>query len=289
MSNDYVGRMDDQIRSLHAATALSNDNAYLTQQIQATPGIPHELAQQQVRDAVTSTTLFAGQQHEERVNLLKQTHSEELMAVRAEAETARAQQREAVERAAQEGNHLKKELAAKEAQLGELQTANSKIAGDLRVKEEAYLQLESERDGFLAAGECLQARCDELETEADDFAREKQALMDEIEDLKDAAEYLADQGEQSEQQVEELKDNNRVLLEHNSELLCQTVVSDLDLQQTRDTDTKFFDSSAEVLILKMNRPTFGPYYSRCCGMKFLPPHPCSSHHYQKLLLVVEGT
>ncbi|KAJ5616798.1 hypothetical protein N7537_001912 [Penicillium hordei] len=248
-ARDYVARTDDQIQSLHAAiTALSNENAYLQQQMKATPAIPHELAQQQVSDAVASAMLFADQKHEEVVKLLKQTHSEELMAVKAghekesvkatstvkaEAETARAQQREAVERAAQEGKRLEKELAAKEAQLGELQTANAKIAGDLRVKEEAYLQLESERDGFLAAGECLQARCDELETEADDFAREKQALVDEIEDLKDAAEYLADQGEQSEQQVEELKDNNRVLLEHNSELLCQTVVSDLDLQQTR--------------------------------------------------------
>ncbi|KAJ5209621.1 hypothetical protein N7449_004000 [Penicillium cf. viridicatum] len=198
------------------------------------------------------------------------------MTVKAETETARAQQREAAERAAEEGNRLKKELAAKEAQLGELQAANAKIAGDLRVKEEAYDQLESESDGFLRAGEGLQARCDRLEAEADELARDKEALEDENMELKDAADYLADQGETLHQQVEQLEGDNRVLLEHNGELLCQTVVSDLDLQQTRDTDTKFLDSSAEVLILKMNRPTFGPYYSRCRGMRFLSPIP--AHH-----------
>ncbi|KAJ5209589.1 hypothetical protein N7449_003968 [Penicillium cf. viridicatum] len=248
-ARDYVARTDDQIRSLHAAaTALSNQNTYLQQQMKATPAITHELAQQQVRDAVASTMLFADQKYEEVVKLLKQTHSEELMAVKAghvkesvkatstvkaEAETARAQQREAAERAVEEENRLKKELAAKKAQLGELQTANAKIAGDLRVKDEAYAQLEGERDGFLKAGERLQARCDRLEAEADELARDKEALEDENMELKDAADYLADQGETLHQQVEQLEGDNRVLLEHNGELLCQTVVSDLDLQQTR--------------------------------------------------------
>lgn len=45
--------------------------------------------------------------------------------------------------------------------------------------------------------------------------------------------YLADEGEKFQQQIEQLKDDNRALLDHNEELLCQTVVSDLDLQQTR--------------------------------------------------------
>lgn len=248
-ARDYVARTDDQIRSLHAAaTALSNENAYLQQQMKATPAITHELAQQQVSDAVASSMLFADQKHEEVVKLLKQTHSEELMAVKAghekesvkatstvkaEAETVRAQQRGAVEKAVQEGHRLNQELAAKEAQLGELQTAIAKIAGDLRVKEEAYHQLEGERDGFLKAGERLQARCDRLEAEADDLARDKEALENEIMELKDAADYLAEEGETLHQKVEQLEVDHRVLLEHNAELLCQTVVSDLDLQQTR--------------------------------------------------------
>ncbi|KUM62539.1 hypothetical protein ACN42_g4589 [Penicillium freii] len=92
--------------------------------------------------------------------------------------------------------------------------------------------------------------------------RKKKKLEDKIVGLDDAAEYLADRGEKLERQVINLKDNNRVLLKQNEELLFQTVASDLDLKQTRDTDTKFFDSSAEVLILKINLPTFGPYYSQ---------------------------
>ena len=51
--------------------------------MKATPVIPHELAEQQVRDAVASTMLFADQKHEEVVRLLGQTHSEELMAAKA--------------------------------------------------------------------------------------------------------------------------------------------------------------------------------------------------------------
>ncbi|OQE03637.1 hypothetical protein PENSOL_c001G08408 [Penicillium solitum] len=184
-----MARIDDQIRSLHAATtALSNENAYLQQQMKATPAIPHELAEQQVRDAVASTMLFADQKHEEVVRLLEQTHGEELMAAK---------------------------------------------AGHEKESEEAYNQLESERDGFLTAGERLQARCDRLESEADDLARGLKALEDENLGLKGAVDYLADEGEKFQQQIEQLKDDNRALLDHNEELLCQTVVSDLDLQQTR--------------------------------------------------------
>ncbi|KAJ5695630.1 hypothetical protein N7455_001478 [Penicillium solitum] len=198
-----MARTDDQIRSLHAATtALSNENAYLQQQMKATPVIPHELAEQQVRDAVASTMLFADQKHEEVVRLLEQTHSEELMAAKA--------------------GHEKESVKE-----------TSTIADDLRVKEEAYNQLESERDGFLTAGERLQGRCDRLESEADDLARGLKALEDENLGLKGAVDYLADEGEKFQQQIEQLKDDNRALLDHNEELLCQTVVSDLDLQQTR--------------------------------------------------------
>ena len=100
-------------------------------------------------------------------------------------------------------------------------------------EEEAYNQLESERYGFLTASERLQGRCDRLESEADDLARGLKALEDENLGLKGAVDYLADEGEKFQQQIEQLKDDNRALLDHNEELLCQTVVSDLDLQQTR--------------------------------------------------------
>ncbi|KAJ5508401.1 hypothetical protein N7527_010544 [Penicillium freii] len=285
-------------------------------------------------DAVASTMLFADHKHEEAVKLLQQTHSEELMAakigheesvnatsaVKAEAETARVQQPEAAE----EASRLTNQLAAKEALLGELRTANATIADDLRVKEEEHLKvindLEREKEELDGAAQDLAERGEQLhqqvenlkgnnrdlleqnrelllrtvaDLEAADITtavsgihgwglvlnkplsasqvinnleRKKKKLEDKIVGLDDAAEYLADRGEKLERQVINLKDNNRVLLKQNEELLFQTVASDLDLQQTRDTDTKFFDSSAEVLILKMNLPTFGPYYSMCCGM-----------------------
>lgn len=223
--------------------------------MKATLAITHELAQQQVRDAVASTMLFADHKHEEVVKLLKQTHNEELMAVKAghekesvketsavkaEVEVARAQQREAAKRAGQEATHRKEELVAKEAQLGELQAANTRIAGDLRVKEEAYNRLESERDqlkserdGLLTAGERLQTRYDRLKTEADELVRDLKVLEDDNIELKEAADYLAGEGKKFQQEIEQLKDDNRGLLENNTELLCQTVVSDLDLRQTR--------------------------------------------------------
>lgn len=120
-------------------------------------------------------------------------------AVKAEAETARVQQREAAE----EASRLTNQLAAKEAQLGELRTANAKIADDLRVKEEEHLKV------------------------INDLEREK-------EELDGAAQDLAERGEQLHQQVENLKGNNRDLLEQNRELLLRTVESDLDLHQARD-------------------------------------------------------
>ncbi|KAJ5399695.1 hypothetical protein N7465_010184 [Penicillium sp. CMV-2018d] len=157
--------------------------------------------------------LVADHKHEV-VKLLQQTHSEELMAakigheelakaksaVKAEAETARVQQREAAERAAkraaksaaEEASRLANELAAKEAQLGELQTANVRIADDLHVKEDLINDLEREKE--------------ELEREKEELERQK-------EELEDAAADLADRGEDLHQRVEELEDNNRVLLE----------------------------------------------------------------------------
>ncbi|KUM62513.1 hypothetical protein ACN42_g4576 [Penicillium freii] len=237
-ARDYVARTDDQIRSLNAAaTTLSNQNAYLQQQIEANPAIPHELAQQRVRDAEERIKLLADHKHEEVVKLLEQTHSEELRAVKtghekelakaksavkAEAETARVQQqREAAERAAEKENRLNQELAAKEAQLGELQTAN---ANGLRAKEEEHRKV------------------------IDDLERDKEGLENQIVDLKDAVADLADCGEklnqqvqeleddieELEEQVEKLEDNNRVLLEQNEELLFDGVDSRVNLQQARN-------------------------------------------------------
>ncbi|KAJ5399690.1 hypothetical protein N7465_010179 [Penicillium sp. CMV-2018d] len=222
-ARDYVARTNDQIRSLNAAaTTLSNQNAYLQKQMSATPAIPHELAQQQVRDAEERIKLLADHKHEEVVKLLEQTHSEELRAVKtghekelvkaksagkAEAETARAQQREAAERAAEKENRLNQELAAKEAQLGKLQTAN---ANGLRAKEEEHRKV------------------------IDDLERDKKGLENQIVDLKDAAADLADWGEKLNRQVETLKGNNRVLVDQNRKLLVRSLESGLDVHQARD-------------------------------------------------------
>ncbi|KGO74760.1 hypothetical protein PITC_083690 [Penicillium italicum] len=210
-ARDYVARTNDQIRSLHdAATALSNDNACLQQQIQVTTGISHELAQQQVSDAVRSTMLLADHKHEERVYELKQTFHKELMAVKADyeerlakittaiqaKETAFAQQREAAEQVAkastQEIDSLKGGLAAKETQLGELQASNAQIAGDLRAKEEKAAQLDEglrkeaakvvelgqENDGYKEAGKRLQENYEKLQSE-------NETLAEEVEDLEE--------------------------------------------------------------------------------------------------------
>ncbi|CAG8892422.1 unnamed protein product [Penicillium egyptiacum] len=268
-ARDYVARTADQFRSLHdAATALSNENAHLRQQIQASPDVPHKLAQQQVRDAVRSTMEFADQQHEECVNLLKQTYQKELMAAKAdyegklakataafktEAETALAQQRKAAGGAAQEKNSLEDDLAAKEAQLGKLRTANAKVTAELQAEKEAHQKLDGEmqaetkdyvecvqqRDGYFRAGKRLQDRYNklqvqhaELECMAAHLAREKEELEKEVEDLKEAVYDLADEGESLYQKVEKMEDNNRALLDHNAELFCESVVSGIELQQT---------------------------------------------------------
>ena len=360
----YVARTADQIRSLNdAATALSNENAFLRQQIQATSGISHELAQQQMGEAVRSALVNAEQQHEERVKLLKQTHLGELTAVKvdyegkltkataeskAEAETALSQQREvgegaaqhalatkeaqlgelratlsqqleASEAAAQETSSLKQALAAKDAQLGELRAALSqqheagegaaqhalaakeaqlgemwtalsqqrevsegavqetnslkhalatqeaqlgellaanamisaelqaskeeqeKLDGDMEVETSRVVQYVQERDGAIRAGKklqeqfhALQEQYEELRSSYSDLAVEKAGLEVEIGDLKEAVSDLADQGEAMYQEVEGLEGNNRALANQNSELFCQSLASDMELQQTRD-------------------------------------------------------
>ena len=174
--------------------------------------------------------LVADHKHEEVVKLLQQTHSEELMAakigheelakaksaVKAEAETARVQQREAAERAAksaaEEASRLANELAAKEAQLGELQAANATIADGLRAKEEEHRKV-----------------IDDLEREEEELERQK-------EELEDAAVNLADRGEQLHQQVKKLEGNNRVLVDQNKKLIVRSLESGLDvhLHKARD-------------------------------------------------------
>lgn len=88
-----------------------------------------------------------------------------------------------------------------------------------------------ERDGFLRAGRRLQGRYDRLKTKAGDLARGKQDLEDLIVELGG---NLTNDKRVLQQQVEKLEDDNRGLLAHNTNLLCQTVVSGLEVQQTRD-------------------------------------------------------
>ncbi|KAJ5411261.1 uncharacterized protein N7487_005620 [Penicillium crustosum] len=56
-------------------------------------------------------------------------------------------------------------------------------------------------------------------------------------ELKEVADYLAHEGEKSQQGIQQLKDDNRGLLENNTEPLCQTVVSNLDLQRGKRWET----------------------------------------------------
>ncbi|KAJ5943501.1 hypothetical protein N7516_003669 [Penicillium verrucosum] len=225
--NDYLGRTDDQIRSLHgAATALSNQNACLQQQMNANPAITHELAQQQVKDAVTSTMLFADLKHEEA------------------AETARTQQREAAERAAKEESRLKKELGAQEAQLGELQAANPKTVGELQAanahmlgqlqakEEELNEAIEEIRSQREARNE-LSERYTRLRVDFGDLKEERDDLQVIVRDLDDAAKDLAADGETLYQRIDILEEENRVLHENLTELVRTSVLTGIDLQQSR--------------------------------------------------------
>ncbi|KAI2742923.1 hypothetical protein DTO013E5_5046 [Penicillium roqueforti] len=114
MSHDHVLAPQQPQFKLRVGTIHTEIGIWLTQQIQATSGISHELAQQQMGEAVRSALVNAEQQHEERVKLLKQTHLGELTAVKVDnegkltkataeskAETALSQQREVCEGATQ--------------------------------------------------------------------------------------------------------------------------------------------------------------------------------------------
>ena len=259
-ARDYVARTDDQLRSLHgAATALSDQNACLQQQVNANHGITHELAQQQVKDAVASTMLFADHKHEEAVKELKQAHSEELMAVKAghekesmkatstvkaEADTARTQQREAAERAAKEESRLKKELGAQEAQLGELQAANAKTVGELQAANAHMLgQLQAKEEELNEAIEEIRSqrearnelweRYTRLRFDFDDLEKERNDLVHSVQGLDEAVDDMARDGERLIQRVEILEGENRVLHENLTELVRTSVLTGIDLQQSR--------------------------------------------------------
>ncbi|KAJ5513542.1 hypothetical protein N7463_003094 [Penicillium fimorum] len=259
-ARDYLARTTGQIQSLHAAaTALSEENTYLKQQIQAKPDISHELAQQRLEDAVQRTMVSADQEHEERVNSLKQTYLKELMAAKVDyerklneatavvktKETALTKQREVAEGVAQEVNSLKGQLAAKETQLGELRDANVKIVGDLRVTKEEkakpdqqleqgtaeVVMLVQQSDGHGRAGKRPQEKCAKLESTIDTLAKEEADLEEEVEWREQA---LHESNEQSLQDVQKLEGDNRVLLDPNKEFLYQSVATDIEHQQTRD-------------------------------------------------------
>ncbi|KAJ5383920.1 hypothetical protein N7517_001831 [Penicillium concentricum] len=268
-ARDYVARTTGQIGSLHAAaTALSEENAYLKKQIQAKPDISHELAQQRLEDAVQRTMVFADQQHEERVNSLKQTYLKELMAAKVDyegklkkataeieaKETALAQQREAAESATQEINSLKGQLAANEAQMGELREANAKIAGDLRVTKEENAKLDQqleqgtaevvrlvqESDGHERAGKRLREKYTRLKSTNNTLVEEKVRLEGEVEWREVALCEAAESGEKAYQEVHKLKhqvqrleDDNQILADHNEEIFCHSIREDLNHQQTQ--------------------------------------------------------
>ncbi|KAJ5959674.1 uncharacterized protein N7479_006824 [Penicillium vulpinum] len=269
-ARDYVARITDQLGSLTAAaTALSVENTYLHQQIQARPDALQKLAQQQLQDAVGRTEALANQLHGERVAALQQTHLEELMAVKVEYEkklvkataeikaegSAVTQQRQVAESAAQEVNSLKLALAAKEAQLVDLQASNAKIAGDLQVtKEETaklgqilaeetaeVAKLVQESDGLKTAGKSLRLKYDQLKSEKKTLAREKERLQMDVRDLENALDDLAGEKEKLEEDIDQLEGevekregDNQVLLEHNEELFLNSVAANIEHQQARD-------------------------------------------------------
>jgi chromosome segregation ATPase len=236
-ARDYVARTSDQLRSLRAAvTALSDENASLLrkQQTQATHGIPHELAQQQVKDAVRSTMEFADKEHRVRVNSLEQTHREELTAAKAryEGELAKATAAFEVEKAdavlaqqlqttvemAEKEEALKGELAAKEVELGQLRAARAETAADLRVKEEELQRKTAEVDRLTQvsrdhekAGKILRKECEKLESANETLVREKEELELEIEEQHKALLDLADDNEEVFQEAEKVEVTNSKL------------------------------------------------------------------------------
>ncbi|OQE29037.1 hypothetical protein PENFLA_c004G03365 [Penicillium flavigenum] len=243
-ARDYVARTSDQLRSLRAAvTALSEENASLLrkQQTQATHDIPHELAQQQVKDAVRSTMEFADKEHRERVNSLEQTHREKLMAAKADyeerlvkataelkaagADAVLAQELQtAVEMGVKE-KALEKDIAANEADLDQLRAAHAKTAADLQVKEEELQRKTAEvarltqvSGDHEMAGKILRKEYEKLKfanktlvREKEDLKREKEDLELEIDEQHKALLDLADNNEEVFQEAEKVEAKNSEL------------------------------------------------------------------------------
>ncbi|KAJ5845683.1 hypothetical protein N7534_009352 [Penicillium rubens] len=230
----YVARTSDQLETLRAAvTALSKENASLLrkQQTQAPHDIPHELAQQQVQDAVQSTMVFADKEHWKRVNLLEQAHQEKLMAAKADYErrlanttaefkeaTANAVLAERLDTTLEMGKTekaLEKDIASKEADLVQLRAANAKTTADLRVKEEELrrettevAKLKRVSGNHEKAGKRLQNKYKKLQSTKRTLSREKNKLEREKErleeDIEDLQEEIGDLGQQNQGLKEEM-------------------------------------------------------------------------------------
>ncbi|CAG7994703.1 unnamed protein product [Penicillium nalgiovense] len=208
-ARDYVARTSDQLLSLRAAvTALSEENESLLrkQQTQATHDISHELSQQQVEDVVRSTMEFADKEHRKRVNSLEQTHRKELMAAKADyekrlknttaelkaagADAVLAQELQTTMEMGVKEKALEEDVAAKEADLGQLRAAHAETTADLRVKEEELQRKTAEvarltqvNDDYAEADKKLRNEYEKLQFANNILVHEKENLVHEKENL----------------------------------------------------------------------------------------------------------
>ncbi|KAJ5383914.1 hypothetical protein N7517_001825 [Penicillium concentricum] len=110
-------------------------------------------------------------------------------------ETALAQQREAAESATQEINSLKGQLAAKEAQIGELREAievqAKRLDAELEAETKRVVKYVQKKDAYLRAAKRLLQMREELQADNDDLARDNKNLAKETEDLKIALDDAA--------------------------------------------------------------------------------------------------
>ncbi|CAG7955861.1 unnamed protein product [Penicillium nalgiovense] len=235
-ARDYVARTSDQLRSLRAAvTALSEENESLLrkQQTQATHDISHNLAQQQVGDVVRSTMEFADKKHRKRVNSLEQTHRKELMAAKANyekrlknttaelkaagADAVLAQELQTTMEMGVKEKALEEDVAAKEADLGQLRAAHAETTADLRVKEEELQRKTAEvarltqvNDDYADADKTLRNEYEKLQFANNILVHEKENLVHEKKNLKREKEDLERENENLEQ---EIKDQHLALLD----------------------------------------------------------------------------
>ncbi|CAG7935718.1 unnamed protein product [Penicillium nalgiovense] len=235
-ARDYVARTSDQLLSLRAAvTALSEENESLLrkQQTQATHDISHELSQQQVEDVVRSTMEFADKEHRKRVNSLEQTHRKELMAAKADyekrlknttaelkaagADAVLAQELQTTMEMGVKEKALEEDVAAKEADLGQLRAAHAETTADLRVKEEELQRKTAEvarltqvNDDYAEADKKLRNEYEKLQFANNILVHEKKNLVHEKKNLEREKEDLERENENLEQ---EIKDQHLALLD----------------------------------------------------------------------------